>query len=176
MGAGRRRLSALLADACWIVLLLGIGGSLFEHLAVDSVWPENARVIQPEAGGIQRKFFWIPYHMSITLLLAGALWASWPLRRPRTWMMAAAGLYLALRIWSFLYFIPAALKFEESPAAAWDPGEALQWVRLSVLRLPLMIGAAYAAWRARRNLALRPPEPDPDVARASPASDLQRVA
>jgi hypothetical protein len=132
-----------------------LGGSLYEHLVVDTAWIDNPSLIQSERGGIDRKQFWMPMHGVLTLLLLAATWASWSDRSARNKLLVAAGLYLAMRAWTFAYFIPMVIELESLQDTALSPemrSAARQWVMLSLLRAPLVIGAAVAAWLAARRL------------------------
>jgi hypothetical protein len=140
-----------------VFLVVGLGGSLYEHLVVDPVWPRNIVVIQPEQGGVDRKHFWIPLHGALTLALPAALWACWPRRTVRRWLAVALGAYVARRVWTFLYFIPRALRFESAPALSDSMvHEAQTWVWLSVLRAPMLILACVALWMAGHQLESEP--------------------
>src|SRR5262249_50300566 len=97
--------------------ILAAGGGLYEHLVVDPVWPANAAVIQPDRGGVNRKLFWVPFHAALTLALPVALWAAWRSPAARRWLLAAVGGYVALRAWTFAYFVPQALRFEAEGVA-----------------------------------------------------------
>lgn len=147
----RDRLAPWAVNGALLVLALELGGGIYERVVVDPVWPNNLAIIQPEAGGLNRKVFWMPLHGALTLLLPVALWASW--RRPATrrWLLVATGIYVVMRGWTFAYFIPAALQFEaaagHSPALVAD---ARRWVLLSTLRTPLVLVAGAALWLAAR--------------------------
>ena len=132
-----------------LFVAFGIGGSLFEHLTVDRVWPENVRIIQPEHGGIDRKVYWIPIHSAITLALLVAVVATWKVKPVRRMVLLAIGAYAAMRIWTAFYFIPNALEFEKIPEMT---PEALQrartWILWSVVRSLLLVASGVALWRA----------------------------
>jgi hypothetical protein len=145
----RERIASLSISAALAVLLLAIGASLYEHLVVDRAWPDNPSLIQPALGGLDRKTLWIPLHISTELLLLIALYTAWPRRPIRRLVIAAALLHLAMRIWTFVYFIPHALRFE-SPHA--PPDGATTWVTLSILRFPLVLAAAVLLALASRRL------------------------
>src|SRR5262245_48955577 len=100
----RGRLAAGAVTAALFLTALAIGGSLYEHLVVDLVWPTNGAVIQPDHGGVNRKLFWMPLHAALTLALPLALWASWRNRSARRWLLVAAGSYVAMRVWTMVYF------------------------------------------------------------------------
>lgn len=128
-------------------LLLQVGGSLYEHLVVDTAWPTRPELIQPGRGGLDRKLFWIPTHGLVTLALPVALWACWRARPVRTWVLVSLSLYLVIRFWTFAYFIPVALRFEVD--AQVSEAEARAWVWWSVARAPLLLGSTWALARAR---------------------------
>src|SRR5262249_41525723 len=96
----RGRPARVAVTASLFLTILAFGGSLYEHLVVDPVWPGNVSVIQPEHGGVNRKLFWIPLHAALTLTLTLALWASWRTARARRWLLVAIGSYVAMRLWT----------------------------------------------------------------------------
>jgi hypothetical protein len=57
--------------------LISLGGGFYEFLVVDPFWPRRPDLIQPERGGISRRRFWIPAHVTFELLLIGSLVANW---------------------------------------------------------------------------------------------------
>jgi ubiquinone/menaquinone biosynthesis C-methylase UbiE len=136
--------------ASLFLTVLVVGGSLYEHLVVDPVWPANGLVIQPDHGGVNRKLFWMPLHAALTLALPLALWASWRNPAARRWLLVAIGSYVAMRLWTMLYFVPCALQFEAEGVA--DAAAAQTWVLLSTLRLPLVLASLAALWMAARRL------------------------
>ncbi|HLV64915.1 MAG TPA: hypothetical protein VKY73_03855 [Polyangiaceae bacterium] len=184
----RLQLARGLTYAALFAFGLDLGGSLYEHLVIDTAWVDNPALIQPAQGGISRGAFWIPMHIALTVLLAAALWATFKERAVRKRVLWAIGLYAAMRIWTFAYFVPLALQFESLQEPVLSPqmrSVAEQWVRWSWLRLPFVAGAAIALWLAARRLdsllgvsavtrgaAPRPTEPSgfPHGGRPSPAS------
>lgn len=165
----RHRIASLSTTGALVVALLMLGASLYEHLVIDPFWPDNPALIRPEEGGVDRKLVWIPLHAAITVLLPLALWAAWrtPARRA---IVGAAVAYLVARVWSIVYFIPHALRYEE-PGAPLDG--AGTWIGLSILRFPLITACAILLWFASRRVAAavvgsRAPQPavhDPSGAR-----------
>ncbi|MET0401696.1 MAG: hypothetical protein ABW123_04795 [Cystobacter sp.] len=129
-----------------VACLFELGGSLYEYAVVDTVWPSNLAVIQPARGGLDRKRFWVPLHGLLTLALPLALWARWGAPDVRAWLLAATGLYVVLRGWTFAYFIPRVLRFEQGLET--DSAKARSWVRWSLLRAPLLIAVTLCVWRA----------------------------
>ena len=153
--SGLRRTAIATASVQLALLLVAfaLGGSLYEHLVVDTVWPDHPQVIQPGHGGIDRKLFWIPIHVVLTLALIAALVASWVWPGARRQLWIAIGCYAIMRAWSGVYFIPLALQFEAEAAVGPATREAARtWVLLSMLRAPLLIGSLIALARASRLL------------------------
>jgi hypothetical protein len=147
----RTRLAVWLTYLSLLGFALQLGGSLYEHLVVDTAWLENPALIQPARGGLDRKLFWIPVHTASTVLLLGALWAGWSDRKARRYVLWALGLYLVVRLWTLAYFVPLALGFEAPRDLSADMLEqARQWVTLSLLRLPFVLGSGVALWLAGR--------------------------
>ncbi|HEY8431495.1 MAG TPA: hypothetical protein VIL20_24105 [Sandaracinaceae bacterium] len=149
--------------ASFVLLVLSLGGSLYEHLVLDTVWIDNPSVIRGASGGATRTYFWIPMHGAITLALVAALAATWKHRPARNAVLLGFGLYAVMRIWTFAYFVPLALEVESQTAPVLSPEmrEASEtWVRLSMLRFPLVTAAAIALGAALRRLGpSRPKEP-----------------
>ena len=134
-----------------VACLFELGASLYEYIVVDTVWPANTALIQPGRGGMNRKFFWAPLHGVLNLALLVALWACWGQPDVRAWLLAALGLYLVMRVWTFAYFIPRALAFEQGRVD--DLQKARTWVRWSLLRAPLLVAATFCVWRAAEGVA-----------------------
>jgi hypothetical protein len=119
-------LSALIFGA------IGLGGGIYETLLVDRVWPGNLAIIQPKRGGLDRKRFWIPIHTLYEVALLVSAWTLWSNRYVRAWLIAALIAHFVSRAWSFAYFIPRALRFENSSELTDSELRlARQWIRLS---------------------------------------------
>src|SRR5436309_1851286 len=78
----------LTISACSLALIL-VGGGLYEFLVVDPFWPRRPDLIQPDRGGISRKRFWIPAHVSFELALIASLILAWPYQPLRSWLWIA---------------------------------------------------------------------------------------
>lgn len=123
-----------------VVAGISLGGGLYETALIDPVWPANLKLVQPKQGGINRKLFWMPAHFTFEPLLLLSLWAAWHVPHARTALSVALVSHVAMRAWSFAYFIPRALAFEKVKHLT--PELAIQmrrWSRLSKMRLPLDI-------------------------------------
>ena len=144
----------LVASAAGLALA-SIGGGLYEYLVVDPFWPKRPELIQPQRGGISRRRFWIPAHVTFELLLIASLVTSWGEPGVRTALLVAMVSHMVMRLWSAFDFIPKALAFERVDPTAFDVDAALRWRRRSLGRLPLdlvtcgaMLIALVAAARA----------------------------
>jgi hypothetical protein len=73
---------------------------------------------------------------------------SWNQSDPRTALLVALASHFAMRVWSFVDFIPKAAAFEKADPATVDRAEAERWARRSLLRLPLDAIACVAALAA----------------------------
>lgn len=116
---------------------IGLGGGIYETLLVDRVWPNNLAIIQPRRGGLDRKRFWIPVHTLYEIALLVGVWELWN-TDVRSWMIAGLVAHFTSRVWSFGYFIPRALRFEQlSELDELQVHLARQWTRLSPCRVIL---------------------------------------
>ena len=116
---------------------IGLGGGIYETLLVDRVWPNNLAIIQPQRGGLDRKLFWIPIHTLYEIALVVSAWTLWN-TDARSWIVMALIGHFASRVWSFAYFIPNALRFEQLGALNETQIRlARRWTRLSPCRVIL---------------------------------------
>ncbi|HVG64364.1 MAG TPA: hypothetical protein VNA24_37730 [Hyalangium sp.] len=143
----RTRLAAGLVWFSALMVAIEVGGGIFEHLVLDRAWPSNLALIQPERGGAHRAPFWMIVHGVLTVSLLATLWASWPHRALRKRVAWVLGLHVAMRIWSFVYFIPVALRFEQATSV--NPDEVQTWVILSPLRTALTLVAFVLLFRPK---------------------------
>lgn len=127
-----------------LILVAGsLGGGVYETALIDRLWPDNPALVQPNRGGINRKRFWMPAHFAFEALLGAALWTAWPRPDARQWLLAALAAHVAMRAWSFAYFIPRAMAFEKAGDLDADQhARAMAWVRASGWRLLLDLAAA----------------------------------
>jgi len=131
-----------------IALVLGsvtLGGGIYETILVDRVWPKNPAMIQPSRGGLNRKVFWMITHPPYELALLASVWLNWAFSAARPWLILALVAHFGARVWSFAYFIPRALRFEELSDLTNDQRkQADRWVALSRVR-PLIETVAVIA-------------------------------
>jgi len=122
--------------ACALALV-SLGGGLYEFSVIDPAWPRRPDVIQPDRGGVSRRWFWIPAHVAFELALIAALVLAWSSAGVRGWLLTAVVSHAAMRLWSAVDFIPKAMAFERAAPAAIDEASARRWTRRSRLRMPL---------------------------------------
>lgn len=127
---------ACVSLACGLVLM-SLGGALYEFTVVDPYWPSRPDLVQPAQGGINRKRFWIPIHVAFELALIVALVVTWSRPEIRFWLLIALASHTVMRIWSAFDFIPKALAFERVDAHSISAADARRWTRRSMLRIPL---------------------------------------
>ena len=113
---------------------VSLGGGLYEFLVVDPAWPRRPDLIQPDAGGISRRRFWIPAHVAFELALIVSLILAWSQYEVRVALLAAAASHGTMRLWSAFDFIPKALAFERADPAAITEPVARAWTRRSRFR------------------------------------------
>jgi len=132
-----------------------VGGGIYETLLVDRVWPDNVAIIQPKRGGLDRGLFWAPLHTLYELALIVAVWMVWSVIDARWWMIAALVIHLGARAWSFMYFIPKALRFEKAgELTAQQQADARRWTQLSRVRPVLEAASVLAQAVAVMRLAI----------------------
>jgi len=62
--------------------------------------------------------FWVPVHIAITVFVLTALVSTWSEVPVRRLLLTGLVSYIAMRVWSGLYFIPEMLAFQEIPLDA----------------------------------------------------------
>ena len=114
---------------------IGFGGGIYETLLVDRVWPDNLAIIQPKRGGLNRMLFWVPINTLYEIALLASAWKLWSDSYARTWIIVALVAHFVSRTWSFAYFIPQAVRFENLSALTDSELHlARQWTKLSRCR------------------------------------------
>ena len=127
---------------------VGLGGGLYEFTVVDPAWPRRPDLVQPERGGVNRKWFWIPAHVAFELVLIASLVLAWSYPPVRSWLWVAFASHAIMRLWSAFDFIPKALAFELAEPTTITEDAARRWTRRSRFRMPLDLvtcGAMLAA-------------------------------
>jgi hypothetical protein len=129
--------SLLLIAFAAALALISLGGAFYELSVVDPFWPRRPDLVQPAAGGISRRRFWIPAHVAFELLLIASLIVFWPEHDIRTRLLTGAASYAVMRLWSAFDFIPRALAFERAAPESITESAARAWTRRSHIRLSL---------------------------------------
>ena len=120
-----------------VIAVMSVGGGLYEFLVIDPFWPSRPELIQPTRGGVSRKRFWIPIHISFEAALIASLTTAWAQQSVRAALLVALISHAIMRIWSAFDFIPKALAFERAEPSTISEAAARRWTRRSLGRLPL---------------------------------------
>jgi hypothetical protein len=138
----------------WLLVIdLGIafGAGLYEHRVVFPRWLAvagdgsvhwNAEAVRSDNSGLQ---FWAYITTGpLTLLTIANLWAAWRYAAGwfRAWWIAASGVSLVERAFTFAYFIPTMIGLMNAPDTADSVAAATRWSELNYIRHAL----ALAAW------------------------------
>ncbi len=135
------------------VIGLELGGAIYEWIVVASQWsaypPVSFAVLQ-EPYGLPLEHFWIPLHMVAQVLIVFAVILCWKERSIRKLLLWVIGLYLLLRIPTFLYFIPELGAFTNAdPSGSYSQewkNRADLWVNLSIVRTIIVVSVYVLSW------------------------------
>src|SRR3981081_1520639 len=109
-------------------------------MAQWSVQPPASFALIQKGTGVPLQRFWIPVHILITIGLVASLIANWKYADRRSLIIIAVISYLAMRAWSFTYFIPEMLRFQNIPLDQPQTAALLDrvrtWNRLTWFREP----------------------------------------
>ena len=98
-----------------------VAGGLYEHLVVEPSMKadlsSSLSIVQPP-NGLRLDFFWILIHSVATLALFAATVANWRIKKRRSYLLLGDALYVAVRVWSFAYFIPEMMDFQRAGGSA----------------------------------------------------------
>ena len=139
-----------------ITCLTGVGLQIMPIMDVSIAHAPQffADLVRPPIGDAEA----LPYYLLNTpmewLLIPAALLLNARIPRRRTLIMIAATIFFALRVWSYLYFVPDILDWNQGttgqPLSADQLDQATLWVDLSWIRLGadaaialLLLGAAF---------------------------------
>lgn len=105
-----KRNLTFVALICLITVIgFELGGAIYEGVVVASQWsaypPTSFAILQGDYG-LPVEHYWIPLHMLAQILVVVVLFLCWKVKRVRNTILIIVGLYLMLRIPTFLYFIP----------------------------------------------------------------------
>ena len=122
--------SGLLAGGALLVLLLLSAG-----LGAPST---TFAMIHPPFGGSFNLFIITLNSLMEWLLIPAALFLNWRIPKRRTLIVIAAVVYYAMRVWTYVYFVPNIFEFGELPPDGPFSAEVVErfriWVNLSWLR------------------------------------------
>lgn len=138
-----------------LITLLGfeLGGAFYEWIVVASQWssypPHSFSILQGDYA-LPLDSFWMPLHMVAQVVIVAALIVCWKDKRKRNLMLTLTGLYIALRVPTFMYFIPELEFFRTtSTNEAWSQemqNRADRWVHLSIGRTAIIALSYVLAW------------------------------
>ena len=117
------------------------GGSLLEMLLLSAGLgtPSTAfTIVHPPFGGSFSLFIITLNSLMEWLLIPAALFCNWHIPKRRTLIVIAAVAFYAMRIWSYIYFVPNIFEFGALPPDGPFSAEVVEqfrmWVNLSWLR------------------------------------------
>lgn len=137
----------------WLFLLnLGVvvGAGLYEARISTPRWVSNGVWHGDEAkrDDVGRRFWGFTTTVPLTLLVLLNLWAAYGAAGDvRNWWLAAAGVALAERLFTFGYFIPTMVRLMALPAGELANRTATQWATLNGARLMLCVIAYVLAMK-----------------------------
>jgi len=125
--------SGLLAGGALLVLLLLSAG-----LGAPST---TFAMIHPPFGGSFNLFIITLNSLMEWLLIPAALFLNWRIPKRRTLIVIAAVVYYAMRVWTYVYFVPNIFEFGELPPDGPFSAEVVErfrmWVNLNWLRFAI---------------------------------------
>ncbi|MBM7632773.1 hypothetical protein [Geomicrobium sediminis] len=141
---------------CLITLIgLELGGAIYEGVVVASQWsayPPASFAILQEPYALPVEHYWIPLHMLAQVFIVTVLILCWKEKRVRHIVLAIVGLYITLRIPTFLYFIPELNVFTMTdPSAPFSQelkDRADLWANLSTVRTIIIASVLVLSWVA----------------------------
>ena len=117
------------------------GGALLEMLLLSAglgTPSTTFTMIHPPFGGSFNLFIITLNSLMEWLLIPAALFLNWRIPERRTLIVIAAGLYYAMRVWTYIYFVPNIFEFgalsPDGPFSAEVVERFRIWVNLSWLR------------------------------------------
>lgn len=117
---------------------------MYESIVLMPQWsaqpPASFAVIQ-KGTGVPLQRFWIPVHILITIGVPASLMTNWKYVDRRSLIIIALISYVVMRAWSFVYFIPEMLRFQNIPLGQPQTAALVDrvrtWTRLTWFREPL---------------------------------------
>ena len=109
-------------------------------------------MVHPPFGGSFNLFIITLNTLMEWLLIPAALFLTWRIPERRMFIVSAAVIYYAMRIWSYIYFVPNIFEFGAMPAGGPFSAELVErfrlWVSLSWFRAAIDIATSVAAKRS----------------------------
>jgi hypothetical protein len=145
---------ALATPILLLVALLAameLGGSFYEATVVYPAWsaaPPATLALLQGTNSLQSTPFWIPIHVALEILLVAALVLNWSVQGRRNLILAGLLIHVAVRIWTFLYFVPEIMAFSSiAPNGPYSPELAartamwgtLGWLRRGLIALDSLV-------------------------------------
>jgi hypothetical protein len=139
---------AALANGSMFLATLGAGlmagGALLQQMLASAGLgtPSTAfTIIHPPFGGSFSLFIITMNSLMEWLLMPVALFLNWHIPKRRTLIVIAAAAFYAMRLWSYIYFVPNIFEFGALPPDGPFSAEVVEqfrmWVNLSWLRFAL---------------------------------------
>jgi hypothetical protein len=143
-----------LANVSVFVATLGsgllAGGALLQQLLLSAglVTPSTTfTMIHPPFGGSFNLFIITLNSLMEWLLIPVALFLNWHIPKRRTLIVTAAAVFYAMRIWTYVYFVPNIFEFGALPPNGPFSAEVVErfriWVNLSWLRFAIQDALTY---------------------------------
>ena len=142
----RRR--AALANASVFFATLGAGlmagGALHQQMLLSAglgTPSTTFTIVHPPFGGSFSLFIITMNSLMEWLLMPVALFCNWHIPKRRTFIVIAAAAFYAMRVWSYIYFVPNIFEFGALPPDGPFSAEVVErfrmWVNLSWLRFAI---------------------------------------
>ena len=117
------------------------GGALLEIMLLSAglgMSSTTFTMIHPPFGGAFNLFIITLNSLMEWLLIPAALFLNWGIPKRRTFIVVAAAVYYAMRVWTYVYFVPNIFEFGALPPEGPFSAEVVErfriWVNLSWLR------------------------------------------
>jgi hypothetical protein len=145
---------AALANASVFLATLGAGlmagGALLQQMLVSAglgAPSTTFTMIHPPFGGSFSLFIITMNSLMEWLLIPAALFCNWHIPKRRTLIVIAAVAFYAMRLWSYIYFVPNIFEFGALPPDGPFSAEVVEqfrmWVNLSWLRFAIQDALTY---------------------------------
>jgi hypothetical protein len=145
---------AALANASVFLATLGAGlmagGALLQQMLVSAglgAPSTTFTMVHPPFGGSFSLFIITMNSLMEWLLMPMALFCNWHIPKRRTFIVIAAVAFYAMRLWSYIYFVPNIFEFgalpPDGPFSAEIVEQFRMWVNLSWLRFAIQDALTY---------------------------------